>query len=458
MNINREIFRTYDIRGVANVDLCDDVVEILGKSYGTFLPESSKTIAIGRDIRLSSTRIKDAFVKGLLSTGKQIIDFGEIPTPLLYFVIHKHNLDGGIQVTGSHNPKQYNGLKILVGKNTIYGNDIQKIGDIADKLSFRKGKGTLKIGETIDDYISYILQKIPLGKKKIRIVFDAGNGTAGLVLRKLFDRTSVEFKILFEEPDGSFPNHLADPTVPEFLIDLIARVKESNAHIGIAFDGDADRIGAIDEAGRIIWGDKLLGIYSNDVITQQPGATIICEVKCSNGLIEYIQQRGGTPLMWKTGHSLIKAKMKEENAPLAGEMSGHMFFADNYFGYDDALFAALRLIGILTNTEKSLSQLADEIPSYCTTPEIRIDCPDSKKFDVVKHVKQIFQKEYPIIDIDGVRVSFADGWGLLRASNTQPVLVLRFEANTKDALDTIRKCFFEILKKYNFINTDQLRA
>ncbi|MCK4233129.1 phosphomannomutase/phosphoglucomutase [candidate division WOR-3 bacterium] len=449
--MNTEIFRTYDIRGIADIDLTNEVAEKLGRSYGTFLPDNAKLIGIGRDIRLSSERIKTSFVNGLLSTGVNVVDFGEIPTPVLYFTVHKYGLNGGVEITGSHNPKEYNGLKMLVGRNTIYGKDIQHIRKIAEKSNFKKGQGNYEEKNSVNDYITDVLSRISLGKRKLKIIFDSGNGITGPVINKLYKNLPFEFEILFAEPDGLFPNHLADPTIPEYINDLIQRVKESKADLGIGFDGDGDRIGAIDEKGRIIWGDKLLAIFSTEVLKKHPGAKIICEVKCSNGLLEYIEENGGVPLMWKTGHSLIKAKMKEENAPLAGEMSGHMFFADNYYGFDDAIFASLRLVEILSNTNKPMSLLADKVPSYFVTPEIRIDCPDSEKFAVVDEVKEIFKKDYKILDIDGVRVTFPYGWGLLRASNTQPVLVLRFEANTEENLNRIKKCFLDILKKYDFI-------
>ena len=449
--MNTEIFRTYDIRGIADIDLTNEVAEKLGRSYGTFLPDNAKLIGIGRDIRLSSERIKTSFVNGLLSTGVNVVDFGEIPTPVLYFTVHKYGLNGGVEITGSHNPKEYNGLKMLVGRNTIYGKDIQHIRKIAEKSNFKKGQGNYEEKNSVNDYITDVLSRISLGKRKLKIIFDSGNGITGPVINKLYKNLPFEFEILFAEPDGLFPNHLADPTIPEYINDLIQRVKESKADLGIGFDGDGDRIGTIDEKGRIIWGDKLLAIFSTEVLKKHPGAKIICEVKCSNGLLEYIEENGGVPLMWKTGHSLIKAKMKEENAPLAGEMSGHMFFADNYYGFDDAIFASLRLVEILSNTNKPMSLLADKVPSYFVTPEIRIDCPDSEKFAVVDEVKEIFKKDYKILDVDGVRVTFPYGWGLLRASNTQPVLVLRFEANTEENLNRIKKCFLDILKKYDFI-------
>jgi phosphomannomutase/phosphoglucomutase len=454
--MNKEIFRTYDIRGIAETDLADGVVEQIGKAYGTFLPDGAKTIALAMDIRTSSSRIKHAFSRGLLSTGRDVVDFGEIPTPLLYFAVHRQDLDGGVQITGSHNPKEYNGMKILAGKETIYGDDILRLRELIEAGTFRTGRGSFSEKDLIDDYLQYIRELVSIGGRKLSIIFDSGNGTAGPIVRRLFKQVPCTFDILFEDPDGTFPNHLADPTVPAFLSELINTVKSSNADVGIGFDGDADRIGAIDEKGKIIWGDKLLAIYASTVLQKHPGAPVICEVKCSNGLLEFVKEKGGTPLMWKTGHSLIKAKMKETNAPLAGEMSGHMFFADNYFGYDDAIFAALRLVEILSNTDKPLSALADEIPSYFTTPEIRIDCPDSSKFSLVNEVKQVFKITHPIVDVDGVRVSFPEGWGLLRASNTQPILVLRFEAKTESALNAIVAKFREVLSRYDFINLEQL--
>jgi len=449
--MNREIFRTYDIRGIASIDLTDEVVERIGKSYGTFLPETAKRIGIGRDIRLSSDNIERNFVKGLLSTGKNVLDFGVIPTPLLYFAVHRYNLDGGVVITGSHNPKEYNGFKMLVGKDTIYGNRIQDIRRIAEESIFHLGKGNYEKQDIVEEYIDALMDRVVFGEKKPRIIFDAGNGTAGPIVEGLYSKLPFDFEILYGEPDGSFPNHLPDPTIPEYLTALIEKVRGKKADIGIAFDGDADRIGAIDEMGRIIWGDKLLAIFADALLVNRPGAKVICEVKCSNGLIEYVREKGGIPIMWKTGHSLIKAKMKEVGAPLAGEMSGHMFFGDNYYGFDDAIFASLRLVELLSHTQKPLSHLVDRIPSYFATPEIRVECPDKEKFDVVKEVKEIFKKDYDIIDIDGVRVSFSDGWGLLRASNTQPVLVLRFEANSKDALKRIKSKFLLLLKRYPFI-------
>lgn len=449
--MNKEIFRTYDIRGIADRDLTNEVANNLGKAYSSYLPHTAKNICVGRDIRLSSERIKNSFVEGVLSTGINVIDVGVVPTPLLYYNVHKNDLDGGVEITGSHNPKQYNGFKLLAGKKSIYGDDIQNIRKIAEKGEFRIGKGKQTRKMVDNEYIRDIIQRVTLGEKNLKVVFDCGNGTAGPVVKKLFDQLPITFEILYEKPDGNFPNHLPDPTVPEFLEELIKTVKSTNSDIGIGYDGDSDRIGAVDENGNIIWGDKLLAIFADELLKKSPGSKIICEVKCSKGLTEYVKSKGGIPIMWKTGHSLIKAKMREENAPLAGEMSGHMFFGDNYFGFDDGIYASLKLISILSKKEKTLSQLADEIPSYPVTPEIRVECPDSDKFRVVEEVKKAFVKDYKIIDVDGIRVIFPDGWGLLRASNTQPVLVLRFEADSQKSLNHIKDKFINELKTFDFV-------
>jgi phosphomannomutase/phosphoglucomutase len=450
-NMNSEIFRTYDIRGIADEDLTDEVANNIGKAYSSYLPKTARKICMGRDIRLSSERLKNSFVEGVLSTGIDVVDLGVVPTPILYYNVHKHHFDGGVEITGSHNPRQYNGFKLLAGKQTIYGEDIQYIRKLAEKGEFRTGKGEQTRKMVINEYIQDIIQRVGLGKKKLKVVFDTGNGTAGPVIKKLFSQLPLTFEILFEKPDGNFPNHLPDPTVPQLLEELIKKVKSTKSDIGIGYDGDSDRIGAVDENGNIIWGDKLLAIFSDELLKKEPGSKIICEVKCSKGLIEYIESKGGIPIMWKTGHSLIKAKMREENALLAGEMSGHMFFGDNYFGFDDAIYASLKLLSILSKKEKTFSQLVEEIPSYPVTPEIRVECPDSEKFRVVEEVKETFVKDYKIIDVDGIRVIFPDGWGLLRASNTQPVLVLRFEANSQEALNQIKTKFMNELKKFDFV-------
>ncbi len=453
MRVNPNIFRTYDIRGVADRDLTDEVVYLLGKAYGTYITHHSPDIAVARDVRLSSKRIRDFLVRGLIDSGMNVTDYGVVPTPLLYFSLFHYKQDGGIMITGSHNPKEYNGFKICKGKETIYGDEIQKLREIIEKGEFAKGKGGSPRGKIIapenivEDYISLVKSKIEIKRPK-KVILDPGNGIAGPIAKRLFSDFDSLFECIYCEPDGNFPNHLPDPTIPEFMEDLRKKVINNACDFGVGYDGDGDRLGVIDDKGNIIWGDKLLCLYSKEILQTKPGASIIFEVKCSEGLIEYIKAHGGNPLMWKTGHSLIKAKMRETGAPLAGEMSGHMFFADNYYGYDDAIFASLRLLEMLSREERPLSEIVSEIPYYYSTPEIRIDTPDEDKFNIVEKLRSHFKKDYEVIDIDGARIKFKDGWGLVRASNTQPVLVLRFEAKTEEALEEIKSKVMGKLKEF----------
>jgi len=368
-----------------------------------------------------------------------------VPTPLLYFSLHHLAVDGGIQITGSHNPPEYNGFKICLGKTTIYGEEIQKLRRISESGSFPKGKGSVETREVIHPYREEVLKRIRCGQKERKVVLDAGNGVAGLVAPELYARMGVEVEKLFCEPDGLFPNHHPDPTLPENLKHLVQRVSDTSADLGIAFDGDADRIGVVDRKGKTLWGDQLMIIFSRDLLKRHPGAKIIGEVKCSQVLYDDIRKNGGVPIMWKAGHSLIKAKMKEEGALLAGEMSGHLFFAERYFGYDDAIYAGARLLEILTNENKELDELLAGVPSLVSTPEIRLDCPDDQKFQIVADLASEFKKQYQVIDVDGARVVFEGGWGLIRASNTQPVLVLRFEAEDQKTLQEIQKIFMNKL-------------
>lgn len=446
--MNPAIFRQYDIRGIAETDLTDDVVCSIGKAFGTIIRRAElKKIAFGSDVRLSSNRLKDALSEGILSTGCDVIDVGVVPTPVLYFSIFHYATDGGIMITGSHNPKEYNGFKLCKGETTIYGDEIQDLKKIIEKKDFIKGKGSMESKNPVDAYIKLLKTKVKI-ERPLKIIVDPGNGTAGPIARKLFKDLGCEVECIYCEPDGNFPNHLPDPTVPEYIVDLIRLVKGEKADLGIGYDGDGDRIGVIDELGNIIWGDKLLALFSKEILEKKKGLPIIFEVKCSQGLVEFIESHGGVPIMWKTGHSLIKAKMKEEDSPLAGEMSGHMFFKDNYYGYDDAIFASLRLLQIISKTDEPLSKLASEIPYYHSTPEIRVDCSDETKFGIVEKVRDYFKKNYDVIDIDGVRVLFGDGWGLVRASNTQPVLVLRFEAKTEERLEEIKKIVLNKLREF----------
>jgi phosphomannomutase/phosphoglucomutase len=453
--VNPNIFRTYDIRGLADEDLTDEFVYKLGRAYGTYMSLKSKParppssgaggsekqemkVGVGQDVRLSSGRIAERLIQGIIDTGISVVDLGVVPTPLLYFSVFHYGYHGGIMITGSHNPREYNGFKVLKGKQVIYGEEIQLLRQLVEKDDFESGKGSLDQRNPEHDYVDYVTQKVNISRSR-KIVIDPGNGTNGPIVSRLLKSLGCSVQCIHCEPDGNFPAHLPDPTIPEFMKDLMETTKSSSADLGIGYDGDGDRIGVIDELGNIIWGDRLLGLFSKYTLKNFPGASIIFEVKCSEGLVEYIESLGGKPVMWKTGHSLIKAKMKETGSPLAGEMSGHMFIADNYYGYDDAIFASLRLLEIMDQESETLSELIAEIPSYYSTPEIRIDCDDNMKFDVVNQTKEYFQSRYPVIDIDGARIQFPGGWGLVRASNTQPVLVLRFEAKTQARLEEIRK-------------------
>jgi len=437
--INPQIFREYDIRGIVGRDLTDEVARELGRGFGTYLKQhGGKRASIGYDARHSSPGFCQAMTEGMLSTGVDVVQIGLVPTPLLYFSLFELNVDGGVMITGSHNPPEFNGFKVALGHSTIYGDEIRTLRQIIESGSYESGTGRLTTRELIPTYIEMVRQRVGKFDRRLKVVVDAGNGTGGLTAPRLLRDLGAEVVELYCEVDGSFPNHHPDPTVPANLTDLIAKVAEEGADLGIAFDGDADRIGVIDEQGNIIWGDQLLILYSREVLTKQPGATIIFEVKCSQALPEEIEKAGGVPLMWKTGHSLIKEKMREVHAPLAGEMSGHIFFADEYYGYDDAVYAACRLVRLLSRSTKTISQMLSDVPRYYSTPETRVECPEEKKFQIVQELSRYFREKYETIDVDGVRILFGDGWGLVRASNTQPVLVLRFEAATPERLEEIK--------------------
>ncbi len=440
--IKPTIFREYDIRGIANEDLTDENVLLLGKGIGTFLArQGAKSLAIGRDVRLSSERIRNALVEGLTSTGLNVYDVGVSLTPVQYYAILEYETDGGVMITGSHNPIEYNGLKISKkGVAPVYGEMIQEIKTFIDKSDFETGSGEVYIKDILQDYAAMIKSKLKFNKK-LKMVIDGGNGTSGLIAPQLWRDMGCEVVELYCEPDGHFPNHLPDPTVPKYVVDLQKKVLEEGADLGIGYDGDTDRVGVIDEKGRMIFADKLIAILSREIGKKYPGGQIVFDVKCSQALPEEIEKYGGKPLMFKTGHSLIKAKMKETKSPLAGEMSGHIFYADDFFGFDDAIYVSGRLLQILSNTGQTLSEIADEIPAFESTPEIRVEATDEDKFEIVDKLAADFKNEYDVIDIDGARVLFGDGWGLVRASNTQPVLVLRFEAKTKERLTEIIDVF-----------------
>ncbi len=445
--MNPQIFREYDIRGVVDKDLNPGIVEALGKAFGSYIQDfQGKEIIIARDNRLSSETYRDSLISGIMSTGCNVLDIGEVPSPVFYFSLIHYEKDGGMMVTASHNPPEFNGFKISRGHSSIYGEEIQKLRKIIESGRFREGKGQLNNEDPRSAYLRCLKERINL-ERELKVVVDAGNGTTSDLAPSLLEDLGCRVIRLYCESDGRFPNHHPDPTLPANLKDLIATVKEEKADLGIAYDGDGDRIGVIDEKGEIIWGDRLMIIFARKILEKHPGAKVVFEVKCSQSLTEEVEKAGGVPLMWKTGHSLIESKIREEGALLAGEMSGHIYFADNYFGYDDAIFASCRLVEILSRTEKKLSQLLEGVTAYHSTPEIRLECPDEKKFEVVERVKSYFQERYETIDIDGVRVLFGDGWGLVRASNTQAVLVLRFEAQTEKRLEEIKSLVMEKVKE-----------
>jgi phosphomannomutase / phosphoglucomutase len=436
--VRREIFREYDIRGIAGKDLTAETVELLGLGIGTMMRRAGRRkITVGRDCRPSSDGFRDALVAGLTATGISVVDLGVVPTPLLYYSIVQLESEGGVMITGSHNPPEYNGFKTCLGTDSVYGEAIQGIYSLIQHKDFEHGDGIVSTADVMTPYRKYVLGQIRI-PRPVRVALDCGNGTACLVAPDLIASLGCDVTKLYCEMDGNFPNHHPDPTVVENLADLQRTVTSSNLELGIAFDGDADRIGVIANDGRILWGDMLLALYAREILKRNPGATFIAEVKCSMNLFRDIEKHGGRAIMWKTGHSLIKAKMKQEKAVLAGEMSGHMFFADRYLGYDDAVYAACRILELVSHSPVSLSQMLSDIPPTFVTPEIRVQCDDEKKFGVVEKIKAHFRGKLEVIDVDGARVLFPKGWGLVRASNTQDVLVMRFEAETQTDLDNIR--------------------
>jgi phosphomannomutase/phosphoglucomutase len=438
MAISPTIFREYDIRGLVDQDLTEEAVQLIGKALGTMvLDAGGKTVVVGRDCRISGPRFAKQMIAGLTSTGADVIDIDVVPTPLTYYAAHTLPVDGLCMITGSHNPPEYNGLKVGVGKNTLHGAEIQQLRKLVESGKFRKGQGTTRRHEIVSNYQKYVQENLQLGPRKLKVVVDAGNGTGGVVAVPLFRALGIEVVPLFIEMDGRFPNHHPDPTVEENLRFLKEKVLEVKADVGIAYDGDADRVGAVDEKGNVLWGDQLMILFSRALLEEQPGAAIVGEVKCSSTLYSDIAKKGGRPIMWKAGHSLIKAKMKEEGALLAGEMSGHIFFAHRWFGFDDGVYSSGRLLELLTRTDQPMSELLSDVPKTWASPEIRVDCPEDLKFEIVKRAQDFFSKNYEAITVDGVRVTFPDGWGLVRASNTQPLLVLRFEAESPARLKEI---------------------
>jgi phosphomannomutase len=449
---NPAIFRAYDIRGVFGATLFADDAFFIARAFASYVIDKtgnpSPSIALGRDGRLSTPALYENFVEGLLSCGVKIVDVGVGPTPMLYFSVKHLELDAGVMITGSHNPKDHNGFKMMLARETLFGAEIQKLRQIMERGVFATGKGSLKKQSIENDYIQALLACLKPGGKALKVAWDPGNGAAGEIVAAMVKRMRNTNVVFNDAIDGNFPNHHPDPSEEENLEELVRVVREEQCDLGIAFDGDADRVGVVDEQGRILWNDQLMVVLSRDVLERHEGATIIADVKASKMLFDEIKKAGGRPMVWKTGHSLIKAKMAEEGALLAGEMSGHIFFADEYYGFDDGIYAALRLINYLSQKGESLSGIIDRLPKFHSTPEIRLECPDDRKFAIVESIKGSMKKQgAKISDIDGVRVDNEDGWWLIRASNTQAALSMRAEGKDKASLERLKRQLSEELKK-----------
>lgn len=450
MAITENIFRAYDIRGVVETALTPDAVRQIGQAFATqALSEGQKTVVIARDGRLSSPELSQVLSDGLRAGGCDVIDVGMVPTPVLYYATHKLETGTGIMVTGSHNPPQYNGIKMLIAGNTLYGDSIKSLYHIIEDNKFATGNGTYREENVLPAYVERIVSDIKLAKT-MRVAIDCGNGVAGVVATELFTRLGCEVTELFCDVDGNFPNHHPDPSKPENLLDIKKAIGEHSLDLGLAFDGDGDRIGVIDDKQNILWADRQMMLYAADVLERKPGAQIIFDIKSSTNLKNVITELGGKPLMWKTGHSFIKAKMKETGAELAGEMSGHIFFKERWFGFDDGLYSAARMLEILSNRDESSSAIFEKLPDSYNTPEININFEEGEHYKFMERFKQESSfGDADINTIDGMRVNYADGWGLIRPSNTTPCLVLRFEANSKSRLEEIQATFKQQLLKVN---------
>jgi len=447
--MDRQIFREYDIRGIAGREIDGNTANLIGRAFATMVRDSGgKKVVVGRDNRESGPALLKELLAGISDGGVDAVYIGEIPTPLLYYAVNKLDCDGGISVTASHNPPQFNGFKVMVGKDAIYGKRIQEIADIIESGKFSGGKGKFEEQSLDRKYIDEIAGLVR-AKKKLRVVVDAGNAMASEIGPRLLEKLGCDVTCLYCEKISSYPNHLPDPVEEKNVADLKKKVIEIGADIGIAFDGDADRIGVVDEKGRLMYGDRLLGILAADALGRHKGGKVIFEVKCSQALFEWVKKCGGVPIMWKTGHSLIKAKMKEEKALIAGEMSGHMFFSEKWYGVDDAFVAAARIIEIVANSGMKVSEIAAKMPSYASSPEYRVDFADGEKFNFVEKAKRHFKGKYDVIDVDGARVIFDNGWALIRASNTQPKLIFRFEGKTQKDLQGVKARFLEEIETFS---------
>jgi len=450
--MNPYIFREYDIRGVVADDFPEDVVILLGQGFGTYVREKGgDIIAISGDVRLSTPSLKKAFTKGLLSSGVNVVDIGIVPTPVNYYSMEVLDVDGAVQITGSHNPSNMNGFKLSYESKAVYGQDIQYIKKVIESGKFVQGKGRFSEKEIFEEYKKMVISKIKL-ERPVRVVMDCGNATGGMAGPEIFKKIDCEVTELYSEVDGSFPNHHPDPTVAKNLVDMIAEVKKGGYDFGIAFDGDADRVGIVDDQGEIIWADYIIILFLDEIFAKYPGTGIVFDVKCSQALEEIITEKGGRPIMWKTGHSLIKQKMREEALPFSGEMSGHIFFKDDYFGFDDAIYVGARFAQMVSRSKESLSARMAKLPKYFSTPEMRLECEsDAGKFEISRKANEFFKANYDCIDVDGVRIKFGDGWGLVRSSNTQPVIVTRFEAKTEARLNEIKDMVLSKLQEFGKI-------
>ncbi len=446
-SVEAGIFRAYDIRGVVGRDLTAEVATLVGKAFGTTVArQGGSRVLVGRDGRLSGPELSAALIEGIRSTGCNVIEVGMGPTPMFYFGLHELEADGGIQVTGSHNPPEYNGFKTCVGKGTIYGDAIQELRVMIEADDFEVGEGAYDTADLVAAYTAMILERVKL-ERPLRIAVDSGNGVAGPIAPVVYRELGCEVIEMYSEVDGNFPNHHPDPTLEEAVVDLQAKVTGEGLDLGLGFDGDADRVGVIDEKGEVVWGDRLTVLLARDMLERNPGAAVIFDVKCSQQLNDDIAKHGGVPIMWKTGHSLIKGKMKEEGALLAGEMSGHLFFSENFFGHDDAIYAGAKLMEIASKRPGGFSEMLDDLPETFSTPEIRYASTEEAKFEVCERLKDELAAEFEVIDIDGVRAVLDGGWGLARPSNTGPIIVLRFEAESPERLEEIKRLFYDRIER-----------